>query len=163
MKKLLIILVLGIIFCITQVPTFAEDGRFGVWFILGDPTGLTGKYRLNNVNSIQLLVGWKEDGDFHLIGDYTFTWRNLIQPSGNLVFPVHLGGGVHIFNDAKKDDNNPNTDDDEDKFRLGPRFIAGIGIEIQRFEVYAEVGLGLFILPETDGNFTGGVGVRFYF
>ncbi len=162
MKKLIVISLVLLVSFGLQLTVNAETGRFGVGFIIGDPTGLTFKYKLNNINSLQLIAGWKDDKDnedFHLIGDYTFTYRNLIQPHGNLTFPVHIGGGVHIFNDEKKDKNG----EDDSEFKLGPRFVAGIGVEIQRFEIFVEVGVGLFIVPSTDGDITGGLGARFFF
>ena len=158
MKKIIIISLVFFVFFGLQLTVNAQTGRFGAGFIIGDPTGLSFKYKLNNINSIQLIAGWN-DKDFHLVGDYTFTYRNLIQPHGNLTFPIHIGGGVHIFNKGK----NERNEEDESEFKLGPRFVAGIGIEIQRFEIFVEVGVGLFIVPDTDGDITGGLGARFFF
>ena len=159
MKKIIIFVLMFMVFVGLQLTVNAQTGRFGAGFIIGDPTGLSFKYKLNNINSLQFILGWSDNGNFHLVGDYTFTYRNLIQPHGNLTFPVHIGGGVHIFNKAKNEKN----EEDEDEFKLGPRFVAGIGIEIQRFEIFVEVGVGLFIVPSTDGNITGGLGARFFF
>ena len=154
------ILILFILMCLSLISIPAEaQGGLAAGFILGDPTGLTLKY-----NSFDFTLGWKDDGDFHLIGDYVWTFPNLIQGQGNLSFPVYLGGGIHLFNNEHDNDDKHDNADDDDEFNIGVRFKAGIGVMIQqRFEVYAEVGLGIFIIPDTDGNTTGGIGFRIYF
>lgn len=158
-RNILFFILLFII--ISSVPTLAQTGRIGAGFILGDPTGLNFAYKLTNERIITLSLGWEDNDDFHIIGDYKFYFRNVIPPQGSLSFPVYLGGGVYIFNDAHYKEHK--EDEEEKKLRLGPRFVGGIGLEIQRFEVFLEIGLGMFIMPGTDTFTNTGLGFRYYF
>ena len=47
-----------------------ERNRFGIGVIIGEPTGITGKYMLDDKSAIDAGVGWKTSGDneLHIYG-----------------------------------------------------------------------------------------------
>ncbi len=136
-------------------PALAADGRtFGIGVIAGEPTGITGKYMLNETNAIDVGIGWETSGDneFHVYGDYLFHFYNLITvKKGSL--PAYVGGGLRFVDR----DNNDNE--------FGIRIPVGIEylFEDVALGAFAELVPVLNLTPDTDFDFEGGIGIRFYF
>ena len=131
-----------------------ERKKFGVGVILGEPTGITIKYMLDDKTAIDAGVGWETSGDneFHIYGDYLYHMYDLIKvPHGKL--PLYFGGGLRFIDREKKDD------------KLGIRI--PVGIEY----LFGNVPLGAFfelvpvlnLTPDTDFDFEAGIGIRFFF
>ena len=131
-----------------------EREKFGIGVIIGEPTGITGKYMLNNENAIDAGVGWETSGDneLHIYGDYLFHLYDVIKvPKGKL--PIYFGGGARWISREKEDD------------KLGLRI--PIGVEY----LFEGVSLGAFIelvpvlnlTPDTDFDFEAGTGIRYFF
>ena len=151
--KLKSLLILLVVFLSVNVYA-AEREKIGIGVIIGEPTGITGKYMINDANAIDLGAGWKTSGDneLHIYGDYLFHLYDVIAvPKGML--PLYFGAGARIvFNE---------DDDDE----IGIRF--PVGIEY----VFADVPLGAFVelvpvldlTPDTEIDFEAGTGIRFFF
>lgn len=131
-----------------------ERKKFGVGVIIGEPTGITIKYMLDDKSAIDAGVGWETSGDneFHIHGDYLYHMNDLIKvPHGKL--PLFFGGGLRFINREKKDN------------KFGVRI--PVGIEY----LFENVPLGAFLelvpilnlRPDTDFDFEGGIGIRFFF
>jgi len=98
MKKILAIsLLLFVSVCLGQAQ---EKGDLGAGVVLGDPTGLTGKYWLNGKTAIDAIIGFS--GDFSIHADFLWhSWKVLPQPQqGKIAGYLGLGGKIQ---DKKKD------------------------------------------------------------
>lgn len=132
----------------------ADERNFGLGIIAGEPTGITGKYMLDDSNAIDGGVGWKTSGDneFHIYADYLVHFRHLIEAKkGDL--PVYLGGGLRWVKREKK----------ENKFGVripfGVEYIFGGG----SLGAFAELVPVMNLTPDTEFDLEGGIGIRFYF
>jgi len=144
-----------ILFILIAVPALAADGRtFGIGVIAGEPTGITGKYMLNENSAIDGGVGWKtsDNNEVHIYGDYLFHLYDLIKvQKGSL--PVYVGGGLRYVDRDKKDN------------KFGIRIPVGIEylFEGVALGAFAELVPVLNLTPDTDFDLEGGIGIRFYF
>ena len=131
-----------------------ERKKFGVGVILGEPTGITIKYMLDDKSAIDAAIGWETSGDneFHIHGDYLYHMNDLIKvPQGKL--PLYFGGGLRFIDREKK----------KDKF--------GIRIPVGIEYLFGNVPLGAFfelvpilnLTPDTEFDFEAGIGIRFFF
>ena len=131
-----------------------ERKKFGVGVIVGEPTGITIKYMLDDKSAIDAAIGWETSGDneFHIHGDYLYHMNDLIKvQQGKL--PLYFGGGLRFIDREKKDD------------KLGIRI--PVGIEY----LFGNVPLGAFfelvpilnLSPDTEFDFEAGIGIRFFF
>ena len=149
-KLALILLVLSL----AMNASAMERNRFGIGVILGEPTGITGKYMINDKNAIDVGVGWEISGDneLHIYGDYLFHLYDVIEvPKGKL--PIYFGGGARWI--YREDNDN----------RLGVRI--PVGLEY----LFEDISLGAFVeivpivnlTPDTEGDLEGGIGIRYFF
>lgn len=132
----------------------AAGGPFGLGIILGEPTGISGKYFLSSRNAIDGAVAWSLDGDndLHLQGDYLYHWYGKISVDKGRA-PVYAGFGGRIRFRESGDD------------RVGVRFPVGVGYEFTDapFDVFLELVPMLDLAPDTDFDLEGAIGGRFYF
>jgi hypothetical protein len=146
MKKLLIVAC----FLIMPSLTFAaQGGPLGVGIILGDPTGLSAKYWLDKKNAIDAAIGFDR---FSVHADYLFHFWNIIPQTGGGELGAYLGPGF-VFKDKKEDN------------VVGIRFALGAAYELNQYpvEIFAEIVPVFELAPDTDLNFDGGIGVRYFF
>ena len=141
---------------------FAQD-KLGIGFILGEPTGFTMKYWLDEEHAIDGGVAWSfGDGDgFQLHGD--FLWHNfdLLADAGGVdgKLPVYAGVGARL---KFREDEGRNHDDNDTV--LGIRVPLGISYVFggQPLDLFAEIAPILDLTPDVEVNFSLAVGVRFY-
>ena len=131
-----------------------ERKKFGIGVIAGEPTGITGKYMIDNNNAIDAGVGWETSGDneFHIYGDYLYHLYDLIKVShGEL--PLYFGVGARFIDRDKKDD------------KFGVRIPVGIEYLFEKVSlgVFLELVPVLELTPDTDFDLKGGIGIRFFF
>jgi hypothetical protein len=136
-------------------PSPAQDPRFGLGVILGEPTGLSWKIWTGGKTAFAGGAAWSlgQKNYFHPHVDYLFHNEDLIKVSKGR-FPFYYGLGVRfLFRD----------DDESDK--VGIRFPLG-------FEyLFESPSLGLFfefvpifdVSPKTRVDLNGAIGVRYYF
>ena len=133
----------------------AED--FGVGVILGDPTGLSVKMKLDDVNAIDGALAYSSGRysglQFH--GDYL--WNNARSwhtEQGPLSMFYGLGGRVISY---RKDDTN--------EVSVGPRGSIGAQLNISNpnLEIFGELALVLDLAPRMAADLDAGVGVRIRF
>jgi hypothetical protein len=128
-----------------------KSGDLGVGFMVGDPTGLTGKYWLDKTRAVDMALGF--EGDFSLHADYLWhSWDLWPQPRGKARLAARLGLGV-LIHDTGKDN------------VVGLRFPLGADLDLHPhpLEVFAELAPVLRLAPDVEGNLDGALGVRFYF
>ena len=129
------------------------DNRFGAGVILGEPTGLSLKYWLNETLAVDGGLG----GSFHhedgvqLHSDVLWHAFDLFSvPSGRL--PLYFGAGGRL-----------KFQDGDDRF--GIRFPVGVSymFDHRPIDIFFEVAPILDVAPSVRGDFNVGVGARFWF
>lgn len=150
MKRLVLAILL---FCILSLGgAFAETETFGVGVLLGEPTGISAKLRLGPTSALDAAAAWSftKNGAFYFHGDYLFHFNDVLHVNpGELPVYVGIGGKLLLKDDP----------------RLGARIPLGLAYEFAEapLDVFFEIAPGVGIFPETDIDFGGGIGIRYYF
>lgn len=130
-------------------------GRFGVGVILGEPTGGSVKYWLNDTMAIDGAVGWSSHDDTDLYLHSDLLWHNFeLIPVSHGRMPVYLGvGGLFRLRDDRHDN------------QVGIRIPVGVSYMFENapVDIFAEIGPAIDVSPDVRGEITGGVGIRFWF
>ena len=142
-----------ILFCFSGL-AMADQGRFGLGLMLGEPTGVNAKYFVDRHNAIDAGFGWSltDDHDFHLYTDYLYHVYSLIHSESGEA-PIYFGLGARIlFRDNK--DNKAGI-----RIPLGLDYLFGNS----PFDVFAEIVPIVDLSPDTDLDVEGVIGARFFF
>lgn len=124
----------------------------GVGLVLGEPTGLSLAWRDDPGRTIQSHLSWSLANDrFRGNVDFLKTLTTL-SGSGGGSAPVYLGLGVIVGFGG-------------DSVWAGGRVPFGIAFNPNNtnLEIFGEVALALYLIPGTDVDFEGGLGLRLYF
>jgi hypothetical protein len=130
-------------------------GKFGLGIVLGEPTGVSAKYWLNDRMALDGVAGWSlhDDSKFYVHSDLLFHSFDLIPvKSGRL--PVYVGAGGFVrFRDSGEDT------------QAGVRVPVGISYMFEKapVDIFVEFAPGIDLTPSTRADFMGGIGVRFWF
>jgi hypothetical protein len=137
-------------------PAYSSDmaGKFGVGLIIGEPTGASVKYFLNDTIAVDAAAGWSthDHTDFYTHGDILWHCFNLI-PVQRGRLPVYFGvGALARFRDHNEDN------------QVGIRAPIGVSYLFDNvpIDVFAEIAPAIDVAPSVRGEVTGGVGVRFW-
>jgi hypothetical protein len=150
MKRLLVILMFVLIFFPFAV--LAQDQDFGLGFMLGEPTGISFKKWTGSKTAIDGAVAWSFSGQnsLHLHADYLLHRFDLIKvEKGRL--PLYFGIGARL--------------------KLGDPTRFGVRIPVGVCYIFEEASLDIFfelvpifdLIPATDFDIAGSIGVRYYF
>ncbi len=131
-----------------------EADDFGLGIILGDPTGVNGKYMLSPEMAIDAAIGFGIIGGGHLHIHSDFLWQFDIQqwPAGSL--DIYLGIGPKLAIGHGKAD-----------LMLGVRAPLGVSFLFSKvpLDIFLEVAIGLFIVEKVDLDLDAAIGVRYWF
>lgn len=151
------ILLATIILVLSQSSFAREEAQLGV--ILGSPTGISGKLSLGNNRSIDAALAYSIAHDLGLEFHADYLIENAHSFSINAPQPLELyfGMGVRI---AVVDKGRH-----EDDLAIGPRAPIGVSYTISNpnLQFFGELALVLNIIPDTDVDLDGGIGVRYRF
>lgn len=150
MKKCFLILALTML--ISSGVAHSQELGFGAGIILGEPTGISAKKWISGQAAIDGAVAWSfgQEDSFHLHADYLHHNFNLFDvEKGKL--PLYFGIGVRFKAQPEA--------------TVGARFPVGIAYIFEKspLELFLEIGPVLDLIPDMSFNFTGSIGVRFYF
>lgn len=125
-------------------------GKTGVGIMLGEPTGISLKVWNNQRSAIDAGLAWSFSGKdaIHFHADYLLhKWLDVEK--GDLAFYYGLGGRV-VFSD--------------DPF-VGARIPLGLNYLVpdSQLGLFFEIVPILDVLPDTDFDANGAIGLRFYF
>lgn len=116
---------------------------------IGEPSGVTLKLYQRPTFAYEFLAAWDLD-DFFFLNVHGLYER----PIQNSPLFYYLGPGAFIgFEDRGR----------EDDVVIGVSGNFGVNFFTERFEVFLQVTPRLSVIPETDGDIGGGVGLRYYF
>ena len=157
--------VIAVILFLSATGTIAQERRFGLGVIIGEPTGLSAKLWVSPVNALDFGLGWSYWGErigpdnvvysgesrvhFHM--DYLWHWFNAIQ--SNERFPLYAGVGGSINTGAGYDAS------------AAIRGVFGIAWMPHHapIDVFLELVPSLQVVPSTGFGIDAGLGARFYF
>ena len=149
MKK--IILLIAALVIITNY-TYSQNKGFGLGIVLGEPTGLSAKLWTSSSNALDFGAAWSFKGDGHMLLQADYVWHsfNLINlSSGRLPLYYGIGGRVILSDDPL----------------LGVRIPIGLNYQFATapIDIFVEIVPILDLVPSTDFDIGGGLGVRFWF
>ncbi len=134
-------------------------GQLGLGGQVGSPSGITLKVYNPNTISYDFLAAW-DLGDFFFLNVHGLYERPL-QLEGTSGVEYFFGPGGYIgFED--RDDGPRRRDDDDVVLGISGRLGINIPVE-QRFEFFMQVTPRINLIPDTEGDLGGGVGLRYYF
>lgn len=130
----------------------AQEKGFGIGIVVGEPTGVSGKLWLGGQNALDMAAAWsfKGDGNLLLQADYVWHTFNLISvSSGKLPLYYGIGGRVILSDDPL----------------LGVRVPVGLDYMFSGapVDIFLEIVPILDLIPSTDFDIGGGLGVRYWF
>jgi hypothetical protein len=146
------ILFAAIVALVLIAPGRAQDRGFGLGVILGEPTGLSGKYWLSERNAVDAGMAWsfRAQGFFHIHADYLWHFPLHTQSAERFSFYAGVGGRLGAAShDAL----------------LGVRIVGGLVFWPRNtpIDVFLEFAPVLDLAPATEMTANGGIGVRFFF
>jgi hypothetical protein len=134
-------------------PLWAQKaGEFGAGVVLGNPTGITGKYWLNSSKALDGGLGF--DSDVMIYGDYLWHSYTVVPQPAEGKMPLYLGLGLQVGDTHRHFSND-----------LGLRAVGGISYWLPRnpVELFFEL-VPVFHLSEHGGSeLNAGIGLRYYF
>jgi len=137
---------------LTNISIAGAPGKFGLGIILGEPTGLNCKVWLSDRVAYDAALAWSfgKEGNVHIHADYLLHNYDLIRTANNYT-PIYYGIGARIKS--------------QNDVVLGMRFPLGIDFRSRRIpiDIFIEIVPAFNIIPETELDLEGGVGVRYYF
>lgn len=151
MRKLSLLLI--VLFCFNFLPNRAAaqpKNPLGFGVVLGQPIGGTVKYWNSQTSALNFyLSGDSYWGSVRMGVDYDIHFKYDLIPDTFFWFYLAPGGTVAIGDNF---------------FALGGRGLIGANLMLTSapFEFYLELGPALWILPDVNLGFDGGIGVRFY-
>lgn len=147
MKKYIFVLLL-----LGSLTTYAQDSGMGLGIILGEPTGISGKVWTGYNSAFDFAGAWsfKDDAALHLHADLLFhNFRIIPVTDGKLPIYYGIGARVKMQDDPK----------------VGARIPVGIAylFEGAPLDIFLEIVPIMDIIPETDFDFNGAIGIRYFF
>jgi hypothetical protein len=132
---------------------------FGIGVIIGEPTGLSVKYWLDEERAIDGALAWSysENDSLQLHGDYLIHNYELLEANE---IPVYYGIGARL---KLKDDDGRGRNENDAMF--GIRFPLGITYLFDEvpLDMFFELVPVLDLAPDVDLDINAAVGLRFYF
>ncbi|MBN2174625.1 MAG: hypothetical protein JW731_10860 [Bacteroidales bacterium] len=152
MTKAKILIIFISIALIYSDSLFSQKSGFGLGIVIGEPTGISGKYWTSRTTALDGAVAWSfnHSGSFYLHGDFLKHHFDVINISEGQM-PLYYGIGAKVIL--------------ADDGILGAHVPLGIAylFEGAPLDIFLEIRPGLNLLPATEFDMSGGIGVRYYF
>lgn len=146
----------------------AQGSGFGAGLLIGQPTGISVKAWIAADRAIDGGLAWSfaHNGYFHLHGDYLFHKMDLIQVAKGKL-PLYFGPGLRFRSWGNDGYWHKGTyhEDGSGHVDLGVRFPVGLAylFDGAPVDVFLEMAPTLDLVPSTDLDVDGGLGVRYWF
>lgn len=128
-----------------------NGGDVGVGMQLGEPAGLSLRVDRASGASVDLLAAFDLDDFFYLNGHLLYEDGLGDDPDLHVFYGPGAFVGLHDQASAS------------DEAGVGISGTVGLGYDVRAFEIYARITPRLALLPGTEGDVGGGLGVRWYF
>jgi hypothetical protein len=136
--------------CVTV--SHAQNRGFGIGIVLGEPTGLSGKYWLAQTTAIDGGLAWSfaRESSMHIHADHLWHMFDALK-TNDVEIPLYVGvgGRMKLAKDA----------------RLGVRIVGGINYLVYSvpLDLFLEIAPIMDLIPATNLAMNGGIGIRFFF
>lgn len=152
-KRILILTVIVFSFLAVLESAHAQDRKFGIGGIIGDPDGITAKGWLSESTAIAgaISVDLGSDYSWFLI-QADFLKQNTLAIWEEALLQSHFGGGVRVV-----------SGDFSEYIALRAPIGVGVNAIDAPVEVFMEVVPTIDVDPEFYFYFTGAMGFRYYF
>ena len=165
MRYVLIIILLSLMTATAGAAVGQADQPFGLGVIVGEPTGISGKYWFDTRQAIDFAAAWSfsANNSFQFHTDYLRHYPEMIKTPDRWrgKFNAYFGVGGRIK--LKEDNNGSGRNNDDDL--LGVRVPGGVTFVFDKVpvELFVEIAPVLDLVPDTDLDVNGATGARFYF
>ena len=131
----------------------AQQNQFGLGVMVGAPTGLSGKYWVNDDNAIDFGIAYsfvEANNAFSFHADYLFHAKGWFPKLDKLDF--YYGYGLRIRTN-------------KDQTSLGARGVAGLALMLKDspVNIFVELAPVFKFIPSTALNLDASIGARYYF
>ena len=130
----------------------AQNRGFGLGVMIGEPTGINGKYWLSEREAVDGGLAWsfRSPGYFHMHFDYLFKIPNGINAPPE--FSWYAGAGARMAARPRRG-------------LLGIRFVGGMlyGLRDAPIDLFFEFAPIVDLVPATEMSANAGFGARYYF
>lgn len=130
----------------------AQQSGFGIGVIIGEPTGISAKLWTENSAAFDAGIAWslEDERHMHLHGDFLFHRSNIAGIKKGKLLPYYGIGGRVQFGEKNK---------------VGVRVPFGINYVFERshFDVFLEIVPLLDIVPASEFDLDGAIGIRYFF
>lgn len=153
LKKLYLFVFLFIfVTAISEIP--AQDKTIGAGIKLGEPSGITVKYWLNQRNAFDLTLGFalfNSNSRVNINLNYLYHYYNVIETQKDV--DLFVGFGARLLTRA----HNNST--------FGVRGVGGASMDLAKYpiEVFLEASPVFRLFPTTGLDFDMSIGARYYF
>ncbi|MDY6827876.1 MAG: hypothetical protein SV583_00740 [Pseudomonadota bacterium] len=155
--------VLAVSMAVSAAPALRAEAPSGLGLgaMVGEPTGLTAKWWLDNDAAIDVGAAWalSDDDEFQLHVDYLVHRHDWVSiPDLQAYTPVYFGVGARV----KFEEDDRGKDDDD---VVGIRFPVGIALRPHDtpLEFFAELVPIVDVAPDSEFDLNAAVGGRYYF
>ncbi len=130
----------------------AQESGFGLGVIVGEPTGLSWKFWTGNVTAVDGAAAWSfaDKSALHLHADLIFhDFTRINVEKGKFPFYFGFGGRIKL----------------EKKSKIGIRIPLGVTYIPERLplDMFLEIVPILDLIPGTEFDFNGAIGIRYFF
>jgi hypothetical protein len=154
-----------------QAAGYGPGGPFGLGIVIGEPTGLSAKYRMSPDQAIDAGLSFDISHWFLIWGDWLYHFPGAFGAKAPFLQQTtpYIGiGGLLVFSNRDEWETRHwryFSETHSSRTAFGMRIPIGAewkapGIPLG---VFLELVPGLVIIPATDGFFQAGIGARFYF
>lgn len=159
MKKLFFLCIILLVWAAVGVSQSRRDdnqtyGKFGVGFMVGEPTGISWKYRFTHENALEGAVGFLPDNGVRVNMDYV--WHS--HPFSNQRFGLDYGAGVALGPGRTVDSRGQDIG-------FGIRGVAGLNYLVPNapLDLFVEAAPTMILTPNSRVIVEPGFGMRVYF
>ncbi len=149
---------------------WADGGPLGLGIVVGDPTGITGMYKVGSTTAIDAAIGLDDFGidGVYVHADYLFILPNLLS-GGSASLSPYLGPGAFLVlgrGDGDRGGSGSGSSGGGGKDSgAGLHVPFGLSLEFRRvpLQIFLELSTQLQIVPDLDFDLGGALGFRYYF
>jgi hypothetical protein len=137
--------------------TVNAPGHFAAGVILGEPTGISAKYVIDERFAAQGALGFSIIGKgLWFSGDFLMQFHNVLTQDGRL--PVYIGVGMVIQDRGNGGKNNSS------ETSVGIRVVAGLEYRaLERVSIFGEASAQPFFIPSIRFGASLAIGARYWF
>ncbi len=159
--RIILMALAGVLLCAPGSQVLAQ-GNFGFGLIIGEPTGIAWKYKINHMNAIDGAIGFSPYDRFRLHVDYL--WHARPFNDENLAIHYGLGGAIGFGRTVYYDEHGGEYFFRNSDLGFGVRLVGGLTYMIPRspVDLFVEIAPLIVAAPGPGFGMDLGLGARVY-